>query len=350
MLARVLYDNRRFVTLVMISILATGIASYRSIARQEDPTITNFLATVTTFLPGATPERVEALLTRPLEDELRRIPEIDELTSTSSAGVSFLNIKLEETLSSQDIQRAWTEIRDALGDASASFPPGAGSPAFDDDRLTAYTTLLAVSAVPDRGVPLSLLHRVALDLADAARNVPGTERVDLYGEPVEEVRVAVDEAALNSRGLSLAQVAGALQRADPKIAAGRASGAGNDLLVEVAGEFDSLARIRDVVISTGDPSSGVRLGDIARVYKARSSPPAAMALVNGQPGILVAVAMSDGLQVEVWSQRFADFVSTWRASAPAGIGVATTYDQSVYTQERLQGVVANRLLGLALVL
>ncbi|GAB3271947.1 efflux RND transporter permease subunit [Parahaliea aestuarii] len=350
MLAQVLFRHRRFVTLLVIIILATGISSMRSIGRQEDPSITNFLATVTTFFPGAPPGRVEALLTRPLEDELRRIPEIDEISSTSSAGVSFLNIKLEETLSKQDIQRAWTEIRDTLGEVSDRFPPGASAPRFDDDRLTAYTTILALSAADDREVSLSLLHRMALDLADAARNVSGTERVDLYGEPAEEVRVAVDEAALASRGLSLAQVAQALQQADPKISAGRASGAGNDLLVEVAGEFDSLARIRDVSLRAGGNSGSVRIGDIARVYKARTTPPPAMAMVNGKPGILVAVAMSDGLQVDSWSRQFAAFVSAWREQAPAGLEVVTTYDQSIYTEARLQGVIENLVMGVALVL
>lgn len=349
MLAQALFHHRRFVTLLVIIILATGLSSLRSIGRQEDPSITNFLATVTTFFPGAPPARVEALLTRPLEDELRRIPEIDELSSTSSASVSFINIKLEETLSKADIQRAWTEIRDALGEVSTRFPPGAGAPVFDDDRLTAYTTILALSAAEGRDVPLSLLHRIALDLADAARNVNGTERVDLYGEPVEEVRVAVNEAALTSRGLSLAEVANALQRADPKVAAGRASGAGTDLLVEVSGEFDSLARIRAVTVTAGDGGS-VRVGDIARVYKSRVTPPPAMALVDGEPGILIAVAMTGGQQVDRWSAAFAEFIEQWRAQAPTGIELVTTYDQSVYTEARLQGVVENLVLGVTLVL
>lgn len=350
MLARLLYNNPRYVALLVLIIIAVGASSFRSIARQEDPTITNFVATVTTFFPGATPERVEALLTRPLEDELRQIPEIDELDSTSSAGVSFLNIQLQETLAQADIERAWSEIRDALGDVAAGFPPGVSAPAFDDDRLTAYTTILALSAEDGRDVPLSLLHRLALDFADAARNVPGTERVDLYGEPAEEVRVAVDAAALGARGLSLAQVAAALRQADPKVSAGRTTGTGTDLLVEVGGEFDSMARVREVIVAAQPETGAVRIGDIARVYKTRTTPPPAMALVNGQPGLLVAVAMSDGLQVDRWSRRFEQFAERWRSQAPGGIALTTTYDQSVYTAARLAGVAQNLVLGVVLVL
>lgn len=350
MLASALYKNQRYCVLFILIIIAVGISSFRSIARQEDPSITNFIATATTFFPGATPERVEALVTRPLEDQLRRIPEIDELRSTSSAGVSFINITLHETLAKSDIARAWSEIRDALGDAQSQFPSGVGAPVFDDDRLSAYTRIYGLRAAKGHDISLSLLNRLAQDFADAARNVTGTERVDLYGEPEEEVRVSVNEAALAARGLSLSHLAQALSAADPKVSAGRSSGSGSELLVEIGGEFDSLARIRKAIVATNEDGNTVTVADIAKVYKTSSSPPPAMALINGQPGILIGIAMSDGLQVDVWSKNFADFADQWQASAPQAVSLESTYDQSVYTQERLQEVAQNLLLGVVLVL
>ncbi|MBA6412084.1 efflux RND transporter permease subunit [Parahaliea sp. F7430] len=350
MLASALYKNQRYCVLFILIIIAVGISSFRSIARQEDPSITNFIATATTFFPGATPERVEALVTRPLEDQLRRIPEIDELRSTSSAGVSFINITLHETLAKSDIARAWSEIRDALGDAQSQFPSGVGAPVFDDDRLSAYTRIYGLRAAKGHDISLSLLNRLAQDFADAARNVSGTERVDLYGEPEEEVRVSVNEAALAARGLSLSHLAQALSAADPKVSAGRSSGSGSELLVEIGGEFDSLARIRKAIVATNEDGNTVTVADIAKVYKTSSSPPPAMALINGQPGILIGIAMSDGLQVDVWSKNFADFADQWQASAPQAVSLESTYDQSVYTQERLKEVAQNLLLGVVLVL
>ena len=94
MFARFIFNHSRYFALIIVCVIAVGITSFRSIARQEDPTLTNFIATITVFYPGASPDRVEALVTRPLEDELREISEIDELRSISSSGVSFFNIKL----------------------------------------------------------------------------------------------------------------------------------------------------------------------------------------------------------------------------------------------------------------
>jgi len=298
MLARILYNNGRYFTLLVLVILVVGISSLRSIARQEDPTITNFVAIVTTVYPGADPARVEALVTRPLEDELRQIAEIDELNSTSSSGISSLTITLIDTLSAQEIERTWSEIRDALGDAAANFPSGVSLPVFDDDRFSAYTAIVALRAQEGADVPLSLLNRVALDFADAARNFSGTELVELFGEPEEEIRVAIDEQALISRGLGLAEVAAALQAADPRAAAGRSTGAGNDFLIEIGGEFTSTARVRELVLRVEPDGSALRLSDIARVYRAEVSPPAARALVQGREGILVGVTMLDGRQMD----------------------------------------------------
>jgi multidrug efflux pump subunit AcrB len=114
MLARYLYRHARYFALIIISTLAVGMNSFNSISRQEDPELTNFVGNITTFFPGATPDRVEALVTRPLEDELRQIAEIEELDSTSTSGVSFISIRLQYALSDYDLERVWSEIRDDL--------------------------------------------------------------------------------------------------------------------------------------------------------------------------------------------------------------------------------------------
>lgn len=350
MLATSLYDHRRYFALFVLVIIAVGFTSFTTIPRQEDPTLTNFTATLLTPFPGATPDRVEALVTRPLEDELMRMDEIDELYSTSSTGISSLNVALDDTLSDEELGRAWSEVRDAIADARREFPSGVGATSFDNDRFTAFTTIIAFSGRDGVDMPLSLLHRLTQDFADLARNMPGTKLVELFGEPKEEIRVAVDEAALASRGLSLDQVAGALAAADARSSAGRATGDGADIIVEVAGALDSLNRVSQVIVSSDARGRSVRVGDIARVYKAQQSPPDSMALAQGKQAILVAVRMQDGERVDRWSERFRTLLDGYRAQAPAGLLVDQSYDQSTYTNTRLAEVALNLLIGVALVL
>ena len=100
MIAKLLYANPRYLALMLLVIVAVGASSISSLGRQEDPTITPFIAKIETFFPGASPTRVESLVTKPLEDALREIPEVDEIESTSASGVSIIH-----WLSSEDPQQ-----------------------------------------------------------------------------------------------------------------------------------------------------------------------------------------------------------------------------------------------------
>ncbi len=350
MLARYIYRHSRYFTLFIVCVIAVGITSFRSIARQEDPTLTNFVGSITTFYPGATPDRVETLITRPLEDELRKIPEIDELWSTSTSGVSLTTIRLFDTLSEEALELAWSEIRDAMAEASRQFPAGAGEPDFDNDRMSSFTAIVALSTEGAGDMPLSMLGRLAEDFADRARNLPYTRLVEIFGEPREEIRVEIDETALVSRGLSLRQVAAALQAADAKTSAGRASGSGTDMLIELSGDFDSMERIRQVIVNTSASGSATRIADIARVYKGAVSPPPALALAQGRPAILVGATMMSGKQVDVWSDSFNEMVNEFRRESAAGLKLEVSYDQSRYAETRLADVGKNLAMGVVLVI
>ena len=349
MLAKILYNNGRYFTLTLLVIVFVGLTSFHSIGRQEDPTITNFVATVKSFYPGATPDRVEALVSRPLEDELREIPEVEEIDSVSSTGVSVVTVQLLDSLSDEALERAWSEIRDAVDDAALAFPPGVMAPEFDSDLMSTYVKIIAISGAPGIDPPLPLLKRIAEDFADQTRNFAGTKLVDLFGMPEEEIRVEINETSLAARGISFEEVAAALRAADPKVSAGRTTGNSGQFLIEVAGDFDSQERIREVIVRASADGRAVRIADIARVYKTQVTPPRSLALAQGKPAILVGIAMDEGLQVDSWSSAFDDFLLTYTAGAPAGIQIETSYDQSGYTRDRLAGVAQNLAMGVALV-
>ena len=350
MLAQYMYRHSRYFALFVLCIVAVGLTSLQSIPRQEDPNITNFVGSITTFYPGATPDRVEALVSKPLEEELRKITEIDELRSISSSGISFFNIRLLDHLPDESLERVWTEVRDAMNDAARQFPQGAGAPQFDNDRFASFTAIIAVTAADGSNMSLPLLNRFALDLSDQARNLAGTKLVNLFGDPDEEIRVDVNEQQLLSRGLSLRHVSQALAAADAKAASGKATGQGTDLLIEVQGKFDSLERIRKVVVNTSEAGSTTRIADLGRVYKTAVTPPGSIAKAAGRDAILVGIVMQEGQQVDEWSQSLRELLDRFRSQAPAGLQLEITYDESRYAMDRLNAVATNLVIGVALVL
>ncbi|MEO0780633.1 MAG: efflux RND transporter permease subunit [Pseudomonadota bacterium] len=342
------FRSPRLVALMLLVLIAGGVSSLLSIGRQEDPTITNLFATVTTVYPGADPARVEALVSTKIEEELKEIPEVDVIESTSATGISVVSIELLETLEGERIEQVWSETRDALNDAAREFPAGVLEPEFNSDNAGAYAAIVAVRT--DReSVPLTLAARYSEDLADRLRAVPGTKLVEEFGAPDEEVLVTLDPVQAAGLGLTADAVAAAIQAADAKVQAGRLRAPGTDIIVSVEGEITALDRLRDVVLRE-DPNGAVTLlGDVAEISRGAATPATELALSDGRASILVAARINDGLQVDGWMAMAREELAAYQAALPAGLTAELVFDQSGYTAERLAEVGLNMLIGVGLV-
>ncbi|MEO0822260.1 MAG: efflux RND transporter permease subunit, partial [Pseudomonadota bacterium] len=343
-----LFRRPVYLSTVLLTVLALGVLSFSTIGRQEDPTITNLFATVITPYPGADPARVEALVTEKIEAELREIPEIDTIASTSRTGLSAISIELSSFLPNARIEQVWGEIRDALADAE--LPAGVPEPAFDNDRTGAFTAIASLTAEEGVAVSRALLGRVGEALQDRLRQIPLTKDVRVYGQPEEEILVAIDADRAATMGLTPEAIARAIEAADAKVSAGRVRGAEADLVVEVAGEIDGLARVRAITLATGPEERTARLGDIAEVRRSVRMPLAELALAEGVPAVLVAARVEDDRQVDVWAAALRAEIARTAEALPAGLRLELVFDQSRYTAERLTAVAVNLAIGMALVI
>ena len=339
----------RYFILAFLMILVVGTFSVLSIGRQEDPTITNLFATILTPYPGASPARVEALVTEKIEAELREIEAIDEITSTSRTGISVIQVQLSEFIDDAEIERTWSEIRDAIGDAEPNLPAGVPTPEFDNDRVGAYTLISAISAREGRDVPASVLNRYAELLQDRLRGIGGTELVKLFGEQIEEVQITVDPDVLISLGLTIDDVSAAIAQADSKSSAGRVRGEEADYLVEITGEIEDLDRIRNVPVVTADGLIA-KLSDIAEIERTIQTPSPTLARADGKPAVVVAARMQPDLQVDAWAERSEAALADFEANLPDGLQHELLFNQARYTVDRLKDLGVNIMIGVTLII
>lgn len=342
------FRQPRLVALILLVLISGGLSSFLSLGRQEDPTITNLFATITTSFPGAAPERVETLVTAEIEEELREIPEVDVITSVSRSGVSVISVELLETLEEETIEQVWSEARDAVADARRTFPPGVLAPEFDAEGISAYSAVIAVKAEHD-GVPLSIVHDHAEALADRLRAIPSTKAVDLFGEPEEEIRVEVDPDKAVALGLTAADIAARIAAADGKVQSGRLQSTAVDFTITVSGEIEALDRLARVVLRENEEGTTVLLSDIAQIRRAVADPPEELAIANGRPAVLVGVLAQDGVQIDRWTGFVREELDAGAATIPFGISERLMFDQSTYTADRLAEVGTNMAIGVALV-
>ncbi|MEO1320038.1 MAG: efflux RND transporter permease subunit, partial [Pseudomonadota bacterium] len=202
-----LYENGYLLWLTIIIVLLAGWSSLSNLPRIEDPRITNRYPNVITLLPGASAERVEALVTEKLEDALEELNEIKKIESTSRNGISSLSIELADDIGPGENEQVFSKIRDRISDTVPDLPEGAFEPIFDDKiEAVAFSVLVAVRWTQPGDPPLGLMYRISDQLAEELRALSGTDIVRYYGEPEEEISVTVDPDTLAQMGLTAGDV------------------------------------------------------------------------------------------------------------------------------------------------
>ncbi|MEA3277719.1 MAG: efflux RND transporter permease subunit [Pseudomonadota bacterium] len=347
--ATALLRNGHLLTLSIALILIAGLAAWSSLPRIEDPRITTRNATIVTTLPGANASRVEALVTKKLEDALREVAEIKTIESTSRGGISLIAIELDDGVNGSNNEQIFSEIRDKLADAEPELPPEAGRPNLDDKRGAVAYSLIAAVAWEGSGEPqLGILDRLAEELADRLRNLPGTEQVVRFGSAEEEIRATVDPDELAQLGLTVEDLARRLADSDPKIPAGTLRTDQRQVRLGVAGELDTTARIAAVPL-IADERGLVSLGDVAEVSKTWRDPPAEMAYTDGRRAVLVGVRTREAVHLDDWATQARDLVAEFGNGIGDGIAVDLVFDQNRYTGNRLGELGGNLGAGAAVV-
>jgi multidrug efflux pump subunit AcrB len=348
-IAKRLLGNRHLLTLSVVLILIAGLAAWTSLPRIEDPRITTRNATVVTALPGATAERVEALVTKKLEDALRQVAEIETIDSTSRGGISVISVELDDGVDASSNEQVFSEIRDRLADAEGELPPGASKPSLDDQRGAVAYSLIAALSWTGNGEPrLAILERLGQELADRLRNLPGTEQVVRFGKLDEEIRVTLEPDGLADLGLTVRDLAERLSSADTKVPAGSLRTDARQVSLEVAGELDTTARIAAVPLAS-DGRGLVSLGDVAQVSRTWQAPPREMAFSDGSRAVLIGARTRGAVHLSDWAEKARALVAEIAEETGGGVAVDLVFDQSRYTERRLGDLGANLGAGAAVV-
>lgn len=334
------WRNRHLLWLSVIILIIGGLSALLGLPRQEDPRLTNRFPMVITTWPGASAERMEALVTRPLEEAVRTIAEVAVIQADSRPGVSSISIELGDDVT--DVDKVNSRLRDRV--SGVPLPAGATAE-FDDERgAVAYSLIVALTWRGEGEPPMDLLGRLGETLAERLRHLSGSERVDTFGGPSEEIRVTLDDQRLADLGLDLPQVATLLRQADSKRAAGVVTSGDRRLPLELTGAFDASARVAAVPLQVAD-GRAMTVGDIATVERGWQEPLDTAAYHDGNRAILIAARLERGVQLDDWAKPAEAAIAAFSADQGQLIGVETVFDQRRYTNRRLSGLLDNLLVG-----
>lgn len=326
-------------------ILVIGLSSAMVLPRMEDPLLTPRAANIITAVPGADASRVEALVTEKLEDALSEIKQIKEIRSNSRAGISILAVELRDDVYADEARGVWSKIRDKVDDARPLLDSDAMEPEFEELNIKAYALLTGLTWSSNQPTNYAVLRRLSEELKDTIESVSGTEEVDLYGDPEEEIQVELDAERLISMGLTARDVALAIASSDAKVSAGQLRSQSNDYLIEVSGKLDTLKQIAEIPLPLPSSDAQVQVGDIAIIHKGIKNPPSSIVIMDDHRSVVLGALVRDNYRIDLWTERVQQQLGEFSKHLPEGVKLVTIFEQNEYVSSRLSGLLFNLLLG-----
>jgi len=250
--------NRKITLVLAVVVMIFGLYSYFAIPKQEDPDITPPFAMLTTTYPGASPEIVEKLVTKKIEDKLVEIEGYEYSQSYSRDSASIVILRLRN---GADIEESWRVLREKMDDLQSELPE-------DCSKINIKTDLADTA-----GIIISLtggnysyeeLEFFAEDLKNELMKIEGISKFDINGSQQKEIKVRVDIGKLNQYMLSLQDVVNIIQASNVEIPSGAIEG--SSINVKISSQYETMEDIMNTVVYVSqDSGASVRLKDIANV-------------------------------------------------------------------------------------
>jgi multidrug efflux pump subunit AcrB len=335
--------NNRISVMVLVALVAImGTVSYLTIPKESFPNITVPNIFVVTLYPGVSPEDMESLVTRKLEDELGNISEIKEMTSTSTEGYSSVVLEFDTGI---DIEEALQKVREKVDLAKVELPEDAEEPLVQEVNLSEFP-IMQINLSGD--YDLEILKDIAEDLQDKIEAIPTVLGVDLTGGLEREVQVDVDLAKLKYYNLSFGDIIGAISAENVTIPGGDISVGTKSFLLRVPGQYQETAPIEDVVLKVNE-GKPIYLRDIANVtfgFKERET----YSTLDESPVITLGVKKRTGENILETYDRVSAILDDALPTLPPTTTYKITNDQSKDVKNMVSSLENNIISGLILVI
>ena len=337
--------QRSRVTLVLIGVLLlSGIFAYREMPKQMDPGFIVRTAQIVTFFPGASPDRVEQLVTDPIEQEVQALPELDFISSTSRTGVSIVAVNIREEF--KDVRPIWDSLRRKINNVRDKLPEGVRGPQVNDELGDTYPMLFSLKSDGFSGREMS---EIAESTRDQLLRIKGVAKVELVGSEEERVFVEYDNARLRQLGLDPMIIKSALSQRNIIMPGGQIDIGPETLAFEPSGNFVSVEDLKRTLMQL--PRGGlVYLEDVAQVTRAYVDPPGGLVSVEGWPGITFAVSMSEGHNLIELGRKVETFFEDLHTFYPHGIDFELTYFQPQEVEAKVDEFLVNVIQAVLIVL
>ena len=327
-LTRAAISRPVFILMIVLGAFLMGTISYRSMRVEQNPEVSFGTITVVTTYPGASPDDINELLTRPIEQSISGVNGIRDITSTSQEGSSVVVVQFELGINENV---ALDDVRSKVDTILNTLPKDADKPTVSKQDNSSQPVLYL--AINSKTLDSRDLRTLMDDkLADRFAQIQGVASATVQGGDIREIQVQLQRDRLLQYGLGINDVRNAVAGASINAPAGRIVEGAREYTVRVNAQYVTAKEVADTVLAINDPKAflskprTVRLGDIAKVVdtiEERTS----YARLNGRDTIIMAIQKTrEGNAVEITKAADAQIEAIQKEYKEAGLTIIKTLE------------------------
>lgn len=331
---------RRPVTTVMVVSIAVliGLVSLSGIGLDLLPDLSFPVIAIITEYPGAGPQEVESLISRPLEEAMSIVSGVREVQSQSTEGKSMVMAEFDW---GSNMDMAALEVREKVDLVRGFLPSEAQDPLVIKADPSLFPTMqINLSGASD----ILRLTTFAEDVVKPRlEQIAGVSTVTITGGATREVKVAVDQARLQGYGLSLDQVTSTLRAENLDLPGGFLEESKQRSVIRTVGEFASLGEIAEIRMIT-PLGTAISLGDIAEVTEELADT-RQISRLNGNMSVGLSIQKQSGENTALVSRRLHYALNDLLDEAPPGVEMVVSMDQARFINIMVYNVIRNMIVG-----
>ncbi|HPH81104.1 MAG TPA: efflux RND transporter permease subunit, partial [Flavobacteriales bacterium] len=336
-------NNSTAIYIFTVLISLAGIIIFQRIPKEKFPDIVVPTIFVSTIYPGASPEDIENLITKPVEKEVKSVSGIKKVTSNSIQDFSLVVVEFNTGI---DVDVAKQKISNAVDKAKKDLPSDMKTdPSVQEVNFSEFPIM---NINVNGEFPLDQLKRYAEDLKDKIETLPEITRVDIIGALTREVQVNVDLYRMQALGITFTDIERAVASENVNISGGEIRIDELRRTLRVRGEFSDVSQIGNILIRSARGNLAY-LKDIAEVkdgYKDKQD----FARLEGKPVITMNVIKRSGENLIDAADKIKVIIDEYKATKfPKGLDVTLTGDTSIETKTQLNDLVNTVIIGFVLV-
>ncbi len=329
-----------FTTMLVMLLVVFGLSSYPSLGIDLNPDVEFPLVMVNVTYTGASPEEMESLITKPIEDAVSSVAGIKTLSSVSREGVSQTTVEFEL---GTNPKLAANDIREKVAGVRKRLPDQIDEPVVQRYDITAQSILTFSLASESRS--RGEIRKIAEDIVkDQLQQLDGVAEVSVYGAAQREIQILADPRKLEAYGLSMQQLLDGVSNNNVNTPGGRVTEKGIELTVRSISKYQTVEDIKKIVV-LNQQGRLVRLQDVADVVDTWGEE-RTYAATNGVPSVIVSIQKQSGTNTVGVAEKVKQSMEHLKQNVlPPDIEVTVVRDNSIYIRDSVEDVMVSMIFG-----